>query len=191
MKKIVSLLLAVSLMSGGLVAAKKEEAYQGRRTMSVMWNPLSLLTLTLSGSYGFAVGEKVALIVPLSLTYVSSGVSNEQSSASVSLFGIESGLGVRFYFAGQAFADGFYIQPNFGIGWLRFGSSGSYNGSNALAIGGNALLGYSWVFDSGFTMNLAGGAGYAHSSVDTKSSAGAFKIEGVRPALEFAIGYSW
>jgi hypothetical protein len=40
-------------------------------------------------------------------------------------------------------------------------------------------------------MNLAGGAGYTHSSVSSNSSAGAFKISGVSPALEFAIGYAW
>ncbi|MEI6806751.1 MAG: hypothetical protein WCK49_09650 [Myxococcaceae bacterium] len=187
MRKIVSLLLVGLLVSGSVFAKNAKEVEKPRRDMAVTWNPLSLLMLTASGSYGIALGERLALIIPLSLTYVSTGISDNSSSASSYLFGVSSGAGLRFYFSGGAFEDGFYVQPNVSIGWLKFGS----DGANSLSIGANALLGYSWVFDSGFMMNLAAGAGYTHSSVKTDSSAGAFKISGVFPALEFAIGYAW
>lgn len=184
MKKILSLILVGTLLAGSAFAG---ESAKGNRNMAFTWNPLSLLALTFSGSYGIGVSEKVALIVPLDLMYVATGVSDGNNSASGYLFGISSGLGVRFYFTGGAFEDGFYIQPNGHIGWLKFGS----NGLNALLIGGNALLGYSWVWDSGFIMNLAGGAAYYHTSVGTDSKAGVFNISGVLPAVEFAIGYAW
>ena len=182
MKRIVTIAVLASLMSLGVVAGEKSD-----RDMAITWNPLSLLGLTLSGSYGIAVSDRVALIVPLGITYVFSGVGDSQSSASSYLFGISSGLGARFYFTGGAFEDGFYIQPNASIGWMKFGAGGV----NALFAGGNAVLGYSWVWDSGFMLNLAGGAGYHYVSANTDSKAGVFALHGILPAIEFAIGYAW
>ncbi|MBL4818358.1 MAG: hypothetical protein JKY15_03885 [Deltaproteobacteria bacterium] len=186
MKKLVFVMMAM-LLASGAVFAESAKGVSQKRDMAITWNPLSLLGLTLAGSYGIALHEKVALIVPLGLTYVNAGVKTDTGSSSSYLFGIQSGLGARFYLSGAAFQDGLYIQPNASIGWLKFGSSGG----SSLTLGANALFGYSWVWDSGFMMNLAGGAGYVYSSIGTDSNAGALKIDGILPALEFAIGYAW
>ncbi len=189
MKKIVvASVLALFVVQGAIAGnTAVSDTVKKDKNMAVTWDPLSLIALTLSGSYGVGLTDKIALIVPLGITYVGTSIKYDNSKSSSYLLGIHTGLGARFYFSGGAFKDGFYIQPNFSFGWLKFGDSGV----NAISVGGNALLGYSWVWDSGFIMNLAGGVGYSHSSVDTDASAGALKIEGVLPALEFAIGYAW
>ncbi|MES2504227.1 MAG: hypothetical protein V4534_05040 [Myxococcota bacterium] len=172
----------------GVAKESYEESYTEDRSLQIMWNPLSLLGLTFGSSFGIRVADKVALVIPLELTYIGGSVTygdNNQNSASY-VFGVNSGLGARFYFSGGAFRDGFYVQPMVNLGWMQFGSRNS-----AFLVGGTAMLGYSWVWDSGFTLNLAGGARYVYLTTKAEAKNDIFALHGIVPAFEFAIGYSW
>ena len=188
MKKYLSSLLVVLMISGSVLAveASDKSAEKSKKTMAIAFNPLGLLFLTLSGSYGIAVSDKIALMVPLNLTYLSASVTyGSGKKSSDYLFGIGSGFGARFYLAGQTF-DGLYLQPMGEIYWYSFGGSAS-----ALGLVGYGMLGYSWLWDSGFNLNLAGGAGYHYMSTKAEAKGDLFSLTGILPALEFSIGYAW
>jgi len=99
-------------------------------------------------------------------------------------------IGARYYVSRRKPAPkGWFIGSGI-IGGFRavdFDESNNPDGGdyNTFLIGGSIKSGYQWIFKSGFTLGLAGGAN------------GRFKFSGPNepndfgPLLEFSIGYSW
>jgi len=138
-------------------------------------------------------------------------VSYERAMSEHSSLGISAGYGefkidsYKYnYFGGNTFyryytkevLHGLYFSGMIGIG----GGKTKYRNENknmkdtysALELGG--LIGYQWLFDSGFTIDISGGASYMffnykedHKMLKPNDA----KVSGFLPSLGLGIGYSF
>jgi len=92
-----------------------------------------------------------------------------------SLSAFNVGAGYRFYVTAQEAPRGFYVMP--------FASFSSGSGDTNIAIG--ADLGYQWVWDSGFALDI--GLGPAYNIADDTS---AFS-NGITPSIVTAVGLAF
>lgn len=70
----------------------------------------------------------------------------------------------------------------------------TYDGSKDKygSFGINGKMGYQWVWESGFTLDLNGGLVYRSYNYDNGATdSNIFKASGVGPAFGFALGYTW
>lgn len=63
---------------------------------------------------------------------------------------------------------------------------------NFNSFGGTVKVGYQWLWDSGFTLDLNGGLGYSSFKYDQSGTVNdGLKASGLLPAFGLALGYSW
>ncbi len=63
---------------------------------------------------------------------------------------------------------------------------------NYSSFGVSAKMGYQWVWDSGFTLDLNGGLVYRTYNYDSSSiDSSVLKANGIGPAFGFGLGYTW
>jgi len=79
--------------------------------------------------------------------------------------------------------DGFYLEPG------AYGLVGSIDGDTITAGGPQLLLGWGWIWDSGFNINLGFGMTYTWASGNV--GGGAWNIDGPMPTGRLAFGYAW
>ncbi len=182
MKKWCSILLVSLLVSGSVLA---EEAKKPARKMAILANPISMVFLRPSASFQLAVSNKIALVFPFHVQLFTGSSSVDGTSSSNSAFGIGGGVGAKFFITGDVFEDSLYIQPVAEIGWLGIG------GANFLTLSGSAILGYGWVWNSGFSLNIGLGMQYIYVNHTVKSSNSTVTFNGLLPDAEFSLGYSW
>ena len=87
------------------------------------------------------------------------------------------GAGYRMYVTKKEAPRGFYIMPQAGV---NFGTD-----ANSLGIG--ADLGYQWVWDSGFVLDIGLGPNYNIPLGDDTSD----DFDGIFPRIILAVGYAW
>lgn len=92
-----------------------------------------------------------------------------------SAFGV--GAGYRMYVTKKESPRGFYVMPQIGATF----------GEDAGAIGLGADLGYQWVWDSGFVLDIGMGPSYYVGIGDNVDE----EFEGILPRLILAVGYAW
>lgn len=90
-------------------------------------------------------------------------------------FGV--GAGYRMYVTKKEAPRGFYVMPQAGITF----------GEGASAIGIGADLGYQWVWDSGFVLDIGLGPNYYIGLGDDNIS----EFDGILPRVIVAVGYAW
>jgi hypothetical protein len=90
-------------------------------------------------------------------------------------FGV--GAGYRMYVTKKEAPRGFYIMPQAGV---TFGE-----GASAINVG--ADLGYQWVWDSGFVLDIGVGPNYYIGLADDVDDA----FDGIIPRVILAVGYAW
>lgn len=86
-------------------------------------------------------------------------------------------------------------------GWYANGGVSYYNGKATLSgysddkfnsFGATAKMGYQFLWDSGFTLDLNAGMTYRNYKYDNPNTdSSLFKASGVFPAFGIALGYSW
>lgn len=84
--------------------------------------------------------------------------------------------------------------------WYASGGVNYYSGKftyedskdNYSSFGVSAKMGYQWVWDSGFTLDLNGGLVYRSYNYDSSSiDSSVLKASGIGPAFGFGLGYTW
>jgi len=103
-------------------------------------------------------------------------------SSSIVAGGAGFGVGAAFYITGTA-PEGFRFSVDAAPGFVTAESSKS--DATAFMFNGRAMLGYNWVWHSGFTLGLNAGIQYFHMGLEDAD----ISLNGVLPALDFNLGF--
>jgi hypothetical protein len=87
------------------------------------------------------------------------------------------GAGYRMYVTKQEAPRGFYVMPQVG----------GIFGEDVSAIGLGADLGYQWIWDSGFVLDIGLGPNYYIGLGDNVDE----DFDGIIPRVILAVGYAW
>lgn len=137
-------------------------------------NPIGLAFGAFNACYEKVLNEKSSLLI--SGAYFNGGIGD----IDVTSFG--AGVGYRKYITKKEAPNGFYVQPT-----LSFGSgSEALTDVSYLQLGIGADLGYQWVWDGGFVLDLGIGPNYRIVLGD-EASVG----NGIGPSAVAAIGYAF
>lgn len=142
-------------------------------------NPLGLAFGNFNATYERVLGTTSSVLIRGQYMYKILGEE-------VNLMGF--GLGYRYYFtnAKKPVPGGFYICPQ---AQFAFGSVTDDNGDkySANSMGFGAEIGYQWVWESGFVLDLGIGPMYTNVSGDGDSEG----VKGILPSATLAIGYAF
>lgn len=153
-------ILLVAFMLFGMIGAQAQDI--------IKTGPIALAFGSFNACYEKVLNEKSSVVPSASAFF---GIGDLTGTA----FGV--GVGYRRYFTDKPAPQGFYGQPQVGA---TFGE-----GASAISLG--AELGYQWVWDSGFALDLGIGPAYYIGLGD--NVVGAFS--GVVPSSTLAIGYQF
>jgi hypothetical protein len=144
---------------------------------SITANPAAFLL----GYFDVGADVKIAPQVTIGayVNFASYTVGVGSSSSSITAFG--GGGRAHFYLSGGALQDGWFVSPFAGVLPVRSFSSTL----TVLDVGG--IIGYQWVYSSGFTQSLGLGAQYISVSENRTDS----YLRGTIPALEYKIGIAF
>jgi len=142
-------------------------------------NPLGLAFGNFNATYERVLGTSSSFLIKGQYMYKLLG-------ADVSLAG--AGLGYRYYFthAKKPVPGGFYINPqaSFSIGKITNDLDEEYS---ATTIGFGAEIGYQWLWESGFVLDLGIGPMYTIA----KGGGSENELKGIFPSATLAIGYAF
>ncbi len=172
------------LIAVATVAIFAGSTFAADRAANVRVNPLGLMTGTLGAEVDIGIGESFTAGPTASLVSVTVG----STSVSAFSFGVRS----NFYLGGPRFTDGWFVGPSVLYAPMTISLGGASGTASAFAVG--AVAGYQWVWDSGFNINLAGGAAYYASAADITLEDGtsvAVPLSGTLPAFEFSLGWAF
>lgn len=146
----------------------------------VKTNPLGLAFGNLNATYERVLSESSSLNISASYFYGFAGID-------VNSIGV--GAGWRYFFTHKKkpVPAGFYVQPQVA---LSFGSvTDDFDDEfNYSTFGVGAEIGYQWVWDSGFVLDLGIGPMY---TTYTGDGADEFDANGILPSATLAIGYAF
>jgi hypothetical protein len=133
-------------------------------------NPLGAVLGLGSFTYERALTDHVSLTVLPSFMYL--GFDDTK------VYGGGLGLGTAFYVSGPA-PSGLRFSLDVTPGLV------STDAETAFLVNGRAMLGYNWVWHSGFTLGLSGGVQYLHMSLEKTD----VSFTGILPAAELNVGF--
>ena len=143
-------------------------------------NPLGLAFGNFNVSYERTLNESSSINVFANYFFGLAGLD-------VQAFGV--GAGWRYYFthAKKPIPAGFYVQPQVGLSFGNVTDDFDEDfGYSTIGIG--AELGYQWVWDSGFVLDLGIGPNYLIYNGD---GADTFDGNGILPTGTLAVGYAF
>lgn len=173
LKKSIIALSAVALLSNSVFAEDQ------KKNMEISVNPIMMALGYLPLTYRIALTEKMALGVNAYGHFFSLGDTK--------VHGLGIGVSTKFFLSGTAISDSWYVQPQVNFGYEKFTEKGVW------ALSPSAIVGYTWVWDSGFLINLGGGLQYKGAFVGSsfwKDKKGTFN-HGLAPAAEFSLGWAF
>lgn len=142
-------------------------------------NPLGLAFGFFNATYERVLGTTSSVLVRGQYMYKLLGEE-------VNLAG--AGLGYRYYFthANKPVPGGFYINPqaSFSFGKITDDMDEEYS---ATTMGFGAEIGYQWVWDSGFVLDLGIGPMYTIAKGGNSED----ELKGIMPSATLAIGYAF
>jgi len=149
-----------------------------RKTVEISINPLSLINGTLPVTVRVALTQKIALGVFAYGRFLSWGEGR--------IHGGGGGISTKFFLTGSAISDSWFVEPGISAGYTNHGQGfwGLYP---------SILAGHTWVWNSGFTLNLGLGLSYGFTFVDKDFwlNKTAFGIHGIMPTGEFSLGWAF
>jgi len=161
-----------SKIDGQLVPVGEKNKYEySYKKHLVSTNPLSYFFGSFGVSYSYAFHKYAAARLDAGFIHI----------WDTELYGAEFCAAVPIFF--KKMNDGFYIEPGVYV------SAMSYESDSAVAGGPQMLLGWSWIWDSGFNINLGLGMSYTWRSGD--NDWGVNGIDGPWPRGRLAFGYAW
>jgi len=139
------------------------------QTSLIKASPGGLAFGNFNACYETALNEKSSVLFSASAFF---GIGDLDGTA------LGAGVNYRMYFnKAKAAPNGFYVGPGIGA---SFG-----DGANALSI--NVPLGYQWIWDSGFVLDIGAGPQYYIGLGDDVVS----DFDGILPTIILAIGYAF
>lgn len=170
------------------VAGVSAKTYEGNQQRIAGGSDLSIL---------FALGERVALILPL-YARLAVPFSEYQLPKDPRLFNLSlgTGLGTRLFLSGPAFESGWYVDAmgKFGMNVPFVKIEDRFEAGDAeFEASAQVLLGYAVAFNSGFMLNFS--AGIEGNLTYHKEQVAIIKNEivtlGVAPVAGISLGYAW
>ena len=174
-KKYLAAIFVFALLASNIMA---EENMPARKTMEISVNPLLLALGYLPLNFRVALTEKLALGLHAYGRFFGLG--------KYKIHGGGGGASVKFFLNGTAISDSWFVEPGINAGYSIYDSKGYWSLSPSV------VAGYTWVWDSGFLINLGIGAQYTHAFID-KNTFGkeSFSLHGIMPTGEFSLGWAW
>lgn len=177
--------LYVSILMAGIFAGSSSTAEVNLRVA-----PLS----TLLGMFDFSLDVPIAPAWTLGPEIVYWDA--EYSSVDVMAYAV--GLRANYYFAGEVFAQGWYLGPSVQYLSVEVEDDDPFFGklsAETTAISGSTVVGYHWMWDS-FNIKLGGGLSvYSSSDIELKDQNGVIRdnyddsFSGAQFVAEFTLGY--
>lgn len=162
MKRTVLSVLFVCLVSA-FVPAQQTQAEPPAPEAAILFNPIGLALGALTGTFAFdaefqaALSDHFVLVATPGMGFI--------PGFNILLWSLE--LGAQFMPLGGGL-EGFYITLQPGI----------FGFSTFIGFVATAVIGYQWVYDTGFVFSLGGGARY-------------FSTTGIAPRLKIAFGFAF
>lgn len=147
-------------------------------------DPLSFLIGFFNATFDVGVSDRISVGPQLGFWNFSLGDTK--------LTAFTAGVRANFFLTGPRFVDGWYVGPYFSYVHSSVSNASDSVSINAYSIG--ALMGYLWVWPSGFNMGLGFGGSYNNVpsqvviSGSTTSTPG---LTGVRAAIEWTMGMTF
>jgi hypothetical protein len=143
-------------------------------------NPIPLINGKLPLTLRVALSQKMALGLHFQGRFFSYGVSP--------VHGLGGGISFKFFLNNRAIDDSWYLEPTLSADFNKPGNVGGFWG-----ITPTLMAGHTWVWTSGFVINLGVGVSYSHNFISSKfwTSNESYGIQGLMPTGELSIGYAW
>lgn len=162
-----------STIGGQLVPVGDHNKYEySFKKHLISTNPLSWFLGTFGAGYSYAVWEYIAVRGDIAFLHI----------RDTDLYGFELDLSAPIFF--KKMNDGFYLEPGLFALYVDVGDAGSAQGG-----GVQLILGWSWIWDSGFNINL--GAGLGNAWLSTSSSGDTDLYDGLIPRGRLQFGYAF
>lgn len=148
-------------------------------------NPLGAIFGSANLAYERAVTEKSSIVIAPSFGFLSS------AGFKYTTYGL--GAEYRFYFSKEKAAPaGFYGAPGVGYSFGQAKSTES-DGTEKTSVSGvnvKGIVGYQWIWNSGFSLDLNGGIQYVNFKFSDSDFSGT-PLSGILPTLGFSLGYAF
>lgn len=149
-----------------------------KKNMSISVEPASILIGQIPVRYSIGITDTVALGVSAYGQFFAMGSDHK-------IFGVGGGVDSKFNLSGKNYSDSWYIKPGLYLGYF------SSLDIKAPSIAGFVTGGYSWVFKSGFIIDLGLGLQYRHVFVSVRDKLKGFGLSGILPSLDLALGFAF
>lgn len=171
--KIILVILFSIIVSQNAIAS---ESAVNTKNMEISFSPMTRL----SGSHHHSIRGLLAF--PGAALNYRWGLS-EKIALGISMFGrwlpelpwdIGGGLSAKFFLTGKVFQDGWYIEPGIAASFSPFGRERVAHTKDEWitllrwSLTPSLLAGYTWVWDSGFSINFGLGIGYGFHFAKTE-----------------------
>ena len=175
------LILFFAVVFGVMMTGQAQDGAPQHKSV-IKVNPLGLAFGNFNATYEGVLNGKSSIVGQANFRDQLFGVD-------VSIFG--AGLGYRYYITNKNLPapEGFYVQPQVSV---LFGSVNDDDevDANFTTFGVGAELGYQWVWDSGFVLDLGIGPMYTNISGDV-DEVSFDETSGILPSATLAIGYAF
>jgi hypothetical protein len=142
-------------------------------------NPSALLIGSLDAEYEQALSPSLSGFLG---PYIAYARIVDTSALALGVLG-----GIRYFFLESRSPAGLWAGPQAVLGYVTVTRGDTSATGAILSLGG--LLGYTWLFDSGFVASLGGGIQFTYATVAAQGDA--VDLRGYGPALRLAIGWSF
>jgi hypothetical protein len=149
------------------------------RERTLTLNPSALLIGSLDAQYERVLSPSLSGFIGPYIAYAS---LVNQPALALGLLG-----GVRYFLLESRSPAGLWAGPQVVLGAVSLRSGDTSATGAIFSLGG--LLGYTWLFDSGFIVSIGGGVQFTYATVAPEQ--GALDLRGIGPALRLAIGWSF
>jgi len=157
--------------------AFSEEVRDPVKNMEISVNPLMLAVGYLPLALRVALTNKMALGIHAYGNFFGFGKAK--------VWGAGGGLSAKFFLSGTAISDSWYVEPGIYAGYSN------WDNTKYWSLSPSVIVGHTWVWDSGFVINLGLGAQYKHAFTDKKIFGDTFGLSGILPTGEFSLGWAW
>jgi hypothetical protein len=183
---------------GQSVGTTAEVSHKEMRSTNIRVSPLGIASGAVGLHVDLGVSDSITVGPTASHYTASVGINDFETKLSAWEFGVRA----NFYLGGDRFQSGWVFGPSVSYmpATLTQTDAGTETASASLSgVTAGALIGYQWVFDGGFNMNLGGGIAYygiagdatgqAADGTDVALATPAFS--GILPNLELTVGYAF
>jgi hypothetical protein len=162
-----------STIGGQLVPTGEHNKYEySYKKHLISTNPLAWFLGTFGIGYSYAFSQYISVRGDAAFLHV----------RDTDLYGFELDVSAPIFF--KKMNDGFYLEPGLFALYVDVGDAGNAQGG-----GVQLILGWSWIWDSGFNINL--GAGLGNAWLSASSSGDTDTYDGLIPRGRLQFGYAF